>query len=576
MRVFVLTALAASAALAADNSPATTTPMSSTPAAASTLVTSTHTPTADSPVFGTPTYFKKIWNTPSPKLELRTPIRIGEFVREDKLELSLRDYLDAVLANNTEIQIQRLSIEQPRNAILRGHRIYDPLVTASFNSTRRETPSNDALAGANILNQLNQPFQFRWQQMLQTGTTMDVNFNTSKASTNNAFALFNPAINSGFNGLITQPLLRNRGGMINRLPITIARSRLRGSEYNIQDQVLRLVATAENAYWEVISARENLRVQEQALALSDQTLKRAQKEFELGAISQLEIFQPQAQYANSEILVTQARFRLQQAEDALRRQMGADLDPKLRNLPIVLTETVAAPVQPVIDRDELIEKALRQRPDLRASRQNLDVADLTIQFSKNALRPDLRLTGQYGSSGRGGTFYQRQNIFGDDGTRNTIVSVVPGGMGDALNQLFAFNYPVYGFGVALQLPIRDRAASADYADAVVNKRLELLRIRNAEQNARLEVLNAITQVENSKASVELAKIALDLAQKRVDADQQRFDLGTITLFFLLDAQTNLTQAQSALVNQTVNYRRNLTNLHRATGDLLGERGIAVE
>ena len=81
------------------------------------------------------------------------------------------------------------------------------------------------------------------------------------------------------------------------------------SEYTIQDQILRLVANAENAYWEVISARENLRVQEQALALFDQSLKRAQRELELGAISQLEIYQPQAQYANAEILVSQARFR---------------------------------------------------------------------------------------------------------------------------------------------------------------------------------------------------------------------------------------------------------------------------
>ena len=114
---------------------------------------------------------------------------------------------------------------------------------------------------------------------------------------------------------------------------------------------------------------------------------------------------------------------------------------------------------------------------------------------------------------------------------------------------------MYGFGVSLTLPIRDRRASADYADAVVNKRLELLRLRGAEQNARLEVLNAITQVENSKASVELAKVALDLAQKRVDAEQKRYDLGTITLFFLLDSQTQLTQAQSTLVTQTVQHRR---------------------
>jgi outer membrane protein TolC len=563
MRVFILTIFAAVAALAQDTT-------------ANTLVTSKHTPTADAPVFGTQAYFKRVWNTPAPKIELKSPVRLNDYVKDGKFELSLRDYLDLVLANNTDIQIQRLSVEQPRNAILRGYSIFDPLVTAGFTTTRRQTPASDALAGASVVNQLTQPFTFRYQQVLPTGTMYNVDFNNTKLSTNSALSFFNPAYNSGFNANISQPLLRNRGSYYTKLPITIARSRLRGSEYAIQDQILRLVANAENAYWQVVSARENLRVQEQALALFDQSLKRAQRELELGAISELEIFQPRAQYANAEILVSQARFALQQAEDALRRQMASDLDPRLRELPMVLTEELAPPVQANFEKETVVDQALRLRPDLRAARQNIDVADLQISAANNALKPDLRLTAQYGSSGRGGTFYQRSNVFGEDGTRNTIVSVIPGGIGDSIDQLFGFNYPVYGFGLALQLPIRDRRASADYADAVVNKRLELLRVRSQEENARLEVLNAITQVENSRASIELAKIALDLVQKRVEADQKRYDLGTITLFFLLDSQTQLTQAQSTLVNQTVQYRRNLTNLYRTTGNLLSERGIAVQ
>ncbi len=574
MRAFILTAFAAVAALA--QSPVIAPGSTATSPAEDTLITSTHTPTAEAPLFYQKAYIDRVWKTPSPKVELRAPVRIAEFDRGGKLELSLRDFLDSVLANNTEIQIQRMSVEVPRNAILRGYSVFDPFLNAAFSTARRQTPASDALAGANVVNQLTQPFSLRYQQMLQTGTTLNVEFTNTKQSTNSALTLFNPGYNSGFNANFTQPLLRNRGGYINRMQVTMARSRLRSSEFSISDQILRLVANAENAYWEVVSARENLRVQEQALALADQTLKRAQKELELGAISELEIYQPQAQYANAEILVSQSRFRLQQAEDALRRQMGADLDPKLRELPIVLTEDVAAPVQAAFDKEMVVEKSLRQRPDLKSARQNLDVADLNIQSTTNLLRPDLRLTGQYGSSGRGGTFYERSNVFGDDGTRNTIVNILPGGIGDSLDQLFGFNYPVYGFGLSLQLPIRDRRASADYADAVVNKRLELLRLRNQEQAVRLEVLNAITQVENSKASIELAKISLDLAEKRVAADTKRYDLGTITLFFLLDAQTQLTTAQSVLVNQTVQYRRNLTNLYRASGDLLTERGITVQ
>jgi outer membrane protein TolC len=252
-----------------------------------------------------------------------------------------------------------------------------------------------------------------------------------------------------------------------------------------------------------------------------------------------------------------------------------DLDPQIRTLPLILTEDVAPPVQTIIEREETVERSLRQRPDLRATRQALDIDDLTIKSTKNALLPDFRLTGNYGSIGRGGPFYARSNVFSSTG-QSQIVSVIPGGLNDALNQLFGFGFPTYSMGVTLNFPLRDRRASADYADAVVAKRLDMLRIRTLEQQTRLEVLNAITQVEQSRASIELARVALDLAQKRLDAERKKFDLGTTTLFFVLDAQTQLNQRQSDLVNQTVNYRRNLTTLSRVTGDLLADRNIVVQ
>jgi outer membrane protein len=83
-------------------------------------------------------------------------------------------------------------------------------------------------------------------------------------------------------------------------------------------------------------------------------------------------------------------------------------------------------------------------------------------------------------------------------------------------------------------------------------------------------------VDNSQASVELAKVARDLAQKRVDAEQKRYELGTTTIFFVLAAQGDFTTAESNLVRETINYRRNLINLMQRTGELLDERGITVQ
>lgn len=531
----------------------------------------------DAPLFPQPSYFRKHFSIPPARVELRPPVRLQDFIVDNTLELSLRSYLELVLANNTDVQIQRLTVERQRNAIERAFGVFDPTLQASFTSTRTKTPATDVLAGAATQNTLNQPANFTYIQRLETGTNMQVGFNASKQSSNSSFQTFNPALSARMSFNFTQPLLRDRGRDVVKLPITIARSRLKAEEFAVRDQLTRLIQQAENAYWAVIQARESLRVAEAGLKLADAFLKRNQRELELGAISPLEIYQPQADYARAEIQVSQARYRLIAAEDALRRQIAADLDPDTRRLPLRLTEPVLPPEDnSELDREAAVERAYSRRPDLRQLLTNLETDDLSIRQANNRMRPELSLTGGYTSTGRGGDFFERTNVFTDVGGRSQVIRVIPGGFGDALDQLFRFNYPIYSFGLTLRLPLRDRAAGADLADALLSKKLNAMRARSLEQQIRQEVLNAVTDVESSKASVKLAVVNRDLAQQALDAEQKKYELGVNTIFFVLNAQQRLVDAENQLVNQSVLYRRNLLTLERMTGELLESRGVVLQ
>ncbi len=519
----------------------------------------------DTPQFPRKAYFRKRFEVPSNQIELRPPAKIEDSVQGGKLELSLKNFLDLVMGNNTDIEIQRLVVETQKNAITRAFAPFDPNFFGSFNSQRTKTPTTNSLQGASTLNQLSQPSQFTFTHLLDTGLQYTAGVTTSKLSTNDSFQLFNPAYTTQFVSSFTQPLLRNRGREVNRLPITIARGNLKSGLLNSEASIQRLLVTAENAYWDVIAARETLLVQEKALELAAEALKRSRRELELGAISPLDIYQPEAQYAAAEIQVSQSRFRLQQTEDALRRQISVDLNPQLRTLPIVLTETVLPPSDSTeMDREKLVDTALRTRPDLKKIQNDIVVDDLEIRQATNLLRPDFSLRGGYISTGRGGT----QNLRSG--------GIIPGGFTDSISQLFGFGFPIWNFGVQLRLPLRDRAAQAGLADTLVGKKLDALSARTQEQTIRQEVLQAVSQVESSKASVKLAIVNRDLAQKQLDAEQKKFDLGIQQIFFVLDAQGKLVTAESQLVNQSVQYRRNILNLLRSTGELLNERGVRVQ
>jgi outer membrane protein len=525
--------------------------------------------------FPKPSYFRETFSAINTRVDLKSPVGLRDFVADDKLRLSLKSYLQLVMSNNTDIQLQFLTLESPKNAITRSFAIWDPVASAGFTSTRSTSASVSALSGANTTVSLNQPANFGFAETLPSGMSFNVGYSASKFTTNSSFATLNPSLTSNLSFNFSQPLLRNRGEAVNRLNLMLARSRLHIAESSLRSNLIQLVNSAENAYWDVVLARESLRVAVNAKKLADDSLALSQKELDLGAISPLDIYNPQQQVASADLTVAQARFALAQVEDALRKQIGADLDPDIRRLPIELTESVEGPIAAgEVDSEKEVDKAYHERPDLRAFVQTVDADDLSIRQAKNEILPNLALTGSYTTQGVGGNVYQSNT--------NALTGVVtnappiPGGFTDALSQMFGFGYPSYSFGLNLSLPIRNRAATADMADALVQKKRDALTVRNSRQQIRLSVLQAVSNVEASKESLKLAVVLRDFAAKYLDAENQKFSLGSEPMQFVLQAQTQLSQAESSVVQAQVGLRRNLLNLLTQTGELLDERGIVVQ
>jgi outer membrane protein TolC len=527
--------------------------------------------------FPKPSYFRETFNKTQPKVELQDPVHLKDFVAGDKLELSLKNYLALVLSNNTDIQLQMLSLEMPKNAIQRAFGVWDPRAVASFSTSRATTPSTSVLEGATTLKTLSQPLAMSVTQTLPEGMNYTVSWGGAKSTSNTSFNSYNPALSSNLAIQFSQPLLQNRGAYVNRLNLMTARSRLKISEFGLKGQMLNLISAAESAYWDVVSARESLKVAEGARNVSAEFLKLSEKQLELGALSPLDIYNPQQQLATNEVLVAQARFTLVQREDALRKQISADLDPEIRKLPLVLTDLADMPLESInYDNEQSIQLAVQNRPDLKQAVQTLDVDDLGIQTSRNALLPNLALTGNYTVNGRGGVFLTRTNVFDPSGNAASVLTSLPGGITDALGQMFGFGFSSYQLGLRLTLPIRSRAASADMADAVVRKKQDTLAVRTTQQTIRLDILNAITNVESSKESVKLAKVARDFAQKALDAENKKYELGTELSQNVLLAQNALAQSESTVVTNQIALRKNLLNLLVKIGTLLDERSIVIQ
>jgi outer membrane protein TolC len=494
------------------------------------------------------------------------PQHLGEYVVDGKLTLSLDAAIRLALENNTQIRINQLQVEDSKYSLLAAFAPFDPFTSTTFSAQRAVQQSYTQLAGASTLSGLTQQLQFTYSQVFETGTNVQASFTGLRSSTNSNFYFLNPYFSSGFNLQFTQPLLRNRGLFPNRALIVIARRNLQQSRQLFEAQVNNAILQAVTQYWNVIMASGNLEVQRKALEEADASYKHDKRALELGALSPLDIYRSESTVASRRVDVIQSEYQLKQQEDILRLTVGADLDPYFRALDLVLTEKPEPTGEMLsLDAATALQQALARRPEIERLRQALANDNTSIRLAHNHLEPDLSLTGSYASNGVGGNLLDP----------NTGQLIATGGLGTSLTQLFGFGYPTYGFTLSLNLPIKNRAAQAELGTALVSRRQDLYTQRLTQENITLQVSNAIHQLEQAKLSVAAANVALDLAKKDLVAEQRKYELGNVTIFFVLDAQNQLALAEQSVLQAQINYQLSLASVDNVTGNLLDRYHVQI-
>jgi outer membrane protein TolC len=504
--------------------------------------------------------------------KLPPPEHLRDYLADGKLRLGLHDAVLLTLENNSNVRIEETQVEAAKFSLLRTYQPFDPALQAIFTVNRYSSPGDSQLqgvgaSGAGTLNALTQLGQINYTQTFQTGTSILVGINSQRLSTNNAFYFFNPSYNSALTFQFTQPLLRNRGTFANRAPLVIARRTLQQSQAAFTAQVSDAILQAVTQYWNVVQARGNLEVQRKSLEAADASYQHDKRALELGALPPLDIYRSESEVASRRVQMIQSEYVLKQMEDTFRLTIGADQDDYFRALDLDLTEKPEPEAGlRTIDVAAALQEALARRPEFEAVRYALANDDTSIRLAHNRLEPDLSLTGFYQGNGLGGNQYNLNTNPITGQITSQLIS--QGGLGSSFNQLFGFGFPGYGATLTLNLPVKNRAAQADMGSALTERHRDLYSAQQVREQVTQEVSNAVHQLELAKLTLAAGKTALDLAQKTLAAEQRKYELGAETIFFVLDAQTKLAQAESDLLQTEVQYQTALATVDHATGGLL--------
>jgi outer membrane protein TolC len=472
------------------------------------------------------------------------------------LQLSLDDAVKRALDNNNDIAVARFNPELSEQSIFYYRGNYDPYLFSNLNHSSTDTKGTSAFSGGTTVNNKRDVWNFGVSAPIQaTGGSLSVAFNNNKQDTTNVFSTYNPVYNSSLNFNLTQPLLRNLKIDSSRNQLRIAKKNREISDVAFHATIVNTVANVKGYYYDLIYAFDNLEAARQNLELAKKLLNENEIRVKVGTMAPLDVVTAQAEVASREVDVITAENTLAQAQDNLKQAIFPANDPAMWGTQIVPVDRPSADPMPV-DIEAAVKNALLNRTDVVTARKNLEISDYNIQYSKGQLLPQLDLVAAYGASGAGGTQLIR------DGLGGPVISTVPGGYGDALDQVFGRDYPTWTVGATISYSIPNRSAKASSASARIAKDQALTSFRRLELQVAADVRTTGRNVESGFKTVQSTKAARVLAEQRLDAEEKKFAAGMSTNYLVTQAQRDLAIARVNELRATSEYRKAQVNFQR--------------
>ncbi len=555
--------------------------------------------------------------------------RLQQLIHDGKLELSLQDAVELALENSMDIAVQRYYPWIADASILKAKAggsgystpggnyasstaflpsfSYDPTVTSIIFLDDRTTPVNNPFISGTVslaaLQTHSTQFNEQFSRGFETGTNLTVSWNNTRSSSTSTANVFNPAVQSALSVGFSQALLNGFGIAVNTRNIRIAKNNRKIADWAFALQAITAITTTITAYWELVYARANVKVNEQAMTVSQKLYNDNKKQLDAGTMAPLDVTRAQSELATDRQNLIVARTVQLQDEQILKNAITKDpLAPDVVNVEIITSDQ---PTQPAAIEnpsfEDSIKEAFTKRPELQEQLYNLKNAEIDIQATRNALLPTLTLSGQYSSVGLAGNspIKGAPVVTGGapivDANGNPIAVDINGvatpifepltttpvtginqqGFPEAQSQIFHNHFPDYSAQLTLSLPLRNRSAQADSAHAILAQRQQEAVLQQLKNAALLDVRNTYIALTQDRAQVDAASEARQLQQETFDAEQKKYRLGASTVYNVILTQRDLISAQGTELRALANLEEAKANYERALGRTLEVNHVTI-
>ena len=446
---------------------------------------------------------------------------------------------------------------------------FDPSLTNSSTFAHYTTPLvNVALSQTAALVDVEHIYSTQLQQAFQTGGAVQFRDYEYYQQENSPGDLVNPVTAPYMRLLFYQPLFQGAGRAFNLHNIRIAENGRLAAQEAFRAELLNLVASVLNAYWDVVTADAELAARERAAEATAKFYEDTRKEIAAGALPRVEERRAAAEAASRRRDQILARIAVEQRESALKQLLVRRQDAAIDSASIIPLDHIVVPENDdLAGLATLVDGAMRDRADVALAKINDENAAINTIGTANALLPTMLAFGYFMNRGLAGTVL---------GTGRVPPSF-SGGFGTALGEIARRDFPTEAAGISLSsLPIHNRVAQGDYAFEQLQLQQSQLTGQIANNDIAVSVSNQMIALRQARARYNTAVNTRKLQEQLLAYEHEKFTYGTSTFNNLIVDQRALAAAEIVEVTALADYAHARVSLDQVLGQTLENNGVTLE
>ena len=461
---------------------------------------------------------------------IATNLTLAQEGKEPVICLSMEDCLKKAACNNLDIRIAGFDAMIKKTDLDYSKSIFDTILELDANYEADERMTSSTIAGTRGVTS---NYDLGLSRKFSFGTDVELDFTNEKDR---------GAWDSEIRLTLTQPLAKNRVGLIDRGEIEITKLDILNMDSSVLDRIEEAMASVQKSYWALVLAYKRLAIRKDMLEKAGGLFKLNKEKLKTGLVEETDLL---ASRANLE----QRKADLLVSENEVETAIN-DLKLKIDDITI---NRIVPTRELLLDERELaltvsMNRAIKYRRDYQRAKNDIKAGNIKTKIESNARWPEVDLEGSFAINGVDKEF------------------------ANALDRMSGTNNRYY-CGIKFTFPFENREAGSQYKKATFEKAKALVNLYRVERIIFTEIDEKVRNCNLNRNRVKKYLEVERLQGLKLEEEEKKFRYGRSDSDTVIRFQQHLFDARMQKLNALIDYKNSIIDLERAENSLLSKPGI---